>query len=131
MGSRSDKFWAVLEHFRTSRWGVILYYSYLVGILIAALVGVAAITGNHSLALKANVAAKQAQMAAEVADRSLCFQKQANLRQLRGARQFLRDHPDGTVDFSKALILNAIHNDELDVAAFRDVDCHRFGRTGG
>jgi len=108
--------WDRLNQFRTSHWGVVLFYGYLVGILIAAFIAGFAIRNNHQLALKA-------EHAASLATRSLCFQKRAAMSQLKGARKFLRDHPDGTGDFSRALIVNAIHNDELDVFALRDVRC--------
>jgi hypothetical protein len=113
--------WDRLNRFRTSHWGVVLFYGYLVGILVAAFVAAFAIRDNHRLALKAN-------SAATLATRSLCYQKHAALAQLRGTRRFLRDHPDGTADFSRVLIMNAIHNDEIDVAALRDVHC---SQTGG
>jgi len=116
----SDKLWSALDRFRTSRWGVALYYAYLVGILVAAIVAVTAITRNHALAVKANDAAN-------LANRSLCFEKRAAMGQLEGTRKFLREHPDGTADFSRALILNAIRTDEVDVAALRDIHCDKYG----
>lgn len=128
MASRSSRIWAALERFRVSKWGVVLYYGYVVGILVAAFIAVFAIRGNHDLAAKANSAAMQAKSASAVALRSLCFQKRGAIAQLDAARQFLREHPNGTADFSRALILNAIHNDEVDVAALRDVHCRAVPR---
>lgn len=116
--ANSSSIWEALNRFRTSRWGVVLFYGYLVGVAIAAIIAVFAITGNHALAVKAN-------NAATLANRSLCFQKHAARGQLRAARKFLHAHPNGTADFSRAEIMGAIHNDEVDVAALRDVRCRR------
>ena len=118
----SRNVWGTLERFRTSKWGVILYYGYLAGILVAGVVATVSIRSNHALAVKANVAAAQA-------NRSLCFQKRAAKGQLVSAREFLRDHPDGTGDFSRALIVNAIRTAEMDVAALTDVHCQPKGEA--
>lgn len=123
MASRSDKFWGALDRFRTSRMVVALFFVYPVGVLIAAILASLAIRGNHALAAEANAAATKANIAAAVATRSLCFQKRAAIGQLAAAKRFLHEHPDGTTDFSRGLIMNAIHNDGVDVAALRDVRC--------
>lgn len=121
--SPTTGFWGALDRFRTSKWGVLLFYGYIGGIFVAAVVAVVAINGNHAIAVKAKNAATAAGNAAALANRSLCFQKEAAVGQLRAARTFLRKNPQGTVDFSRAVILNAIHSDEVDVAALRDIHC--------
>jgi hypothetical protein len=119
--ARNERIWQALNHFRTSRWGVLLFYGYLIGILVAALIAAFAITDNHRLAVSAR-------NAATLATRSLCLQKNAARVQLDGAKKYLHDHPDGTPDFSRALILNAIHTDKINVAALHDVQCSRTAR---
>lgn len=65
----------------------------------------------------------QDQIAISQSHRSLCIFKHNDQQSLKTAVQFLREHPNGTPDFSKAFILHAISQDRLQLNAFRDISC--------
>ncbi len=41
----------------------------------------------------------------------------------RGSKKYLREHPNGTADFSKDVIVAAILQAKVQLHAFRDVSC--------
>ncbi len=119
----SRSVWDRLDHFRTSRLGIAVFYGYLVGILVAVLIAALAVRSNHAIAVKANHAAMQAKQAAADANRSLCAQKAGYQTTYTNAKKYLRQHPNGTKDFSKDVIVAAILNAKTQLAAFKDVTC--------
>ena len=56
-------------------------------------------------------------------NRSLCLRKNEEQRSVIEAKTYLERHPDGTADFSKALIVKSIHDAEAVVATLADVSC--------
>ncbi len=112
----SESRWDRLNHFRTSKWGIAVFYGYLVGIFVAVLIAVLAINGNHDIAVKANHAAMDA-------NRALCAQKHGYEVTYTNSKKYLREHPDGTTDFSKDVIVAAILQAKVQLDAFKDVTC--------
>ncbi len=119
----ASRFFTRLNEFRTSGLGVLLFYGYLVGILAAVLIASLAIRNNNDIANKANRAATQAALAAIAANRGLCAQKHGYQLTYTNAKEYLKKHPNGTKDFSKDVIVAAILNAKVQLAAFKDVTC--------
>ncbi len=101
--------WKRLDDFRTSHLGVILFYGYLIGILIAGLFIAKVIRDNHRTAVQTR--------------RALCAQKHGYELTYRNGKKFLVAHPNGTADFSKDVIVAAILQSKVQLAAFKDVAC--------
>ncbi len=98
-----------LNDFRTSHLGVILFYGYLIAVLVAGVFIAKVIRDNHKTAVQV--------------ERALCAQKDGYERTYRNSKKYLRDHPNGTRDFSKDVIVAAILQSKTQLAAFKDVTC--------
>lgn len=70
-----------------------------------------------ALAITANVSHQN--------QRALCLSKADRRRSLVEALAFLRQHPNGTSDFSRSFVLMSIRQDRLVLANLRDVRCTR------
>lgn len=55
--------------------------------------------------------------------RVLCLSKADDRRNLAASRAFLKEHPDGTADFSRDFILMSIHQSQMKLANLSDVHC--------
>ncbi len=98
-----------LNEFRTSHIGIALFYGYLLAILLVGFLVSRALINLH------NVAAQN--------HRALCSEKHGYETTYNGGKKFLRDHPNGTSDFSKDVIVAAILQAKVQLHAFRDVTC--------
>lgn len=56
-------------------------------------------------------------------NRALCLRKDEEQRSITQAKLYLAQHPNGTADFSKALIVKSIHDAEEVFATLADVSC--------
>ena len=56
-------------------------------------------------------------------NRALCLRKTELRSQIKGARQFLRQHPNGTADLPAALIRKSIQDNEVTLATLSDLRC--------
>lgn len=101
--------WKRLNDFRTSHLGIVIFYGYLVAILIAGVLIGKVVLDNRQIAAQAH--------------RALCAQKQGYEHTYQGSKTYLRDHPNGTRDFSKDVIVAAILQSKTQLAAFGDVTC--------
>ncbi len=98
-----------LNDFRTSHLGVFLFYGYLIAVLVAGIFIAKVIRDNHRIAAQTQ--------------RALCAQKQGYEQTYRNSKKYLREHPEGTRDFSKDVIVAAILQSKTQLAAFKDVTC--------
>ncbi len=98
-----------LNEFRTSHLGVIIFYGYLLSILVAGVLIAKVIRDNHRIAVQTQ--------------RALCAQKQGYEQTYQNSKKYLREHPHGTRDFSKDVIVAAILQSKTQLAAFQDVAC--------
>ncbi len=105
----ASRFFHRLNEFRTSHLGVMLFYAYLIAILVAGVFIAKVVTDNHRIASQTK--------------RALCAQKHGYELTYRGGKKFLRKHPHGTADFSKDVIVAAILQAQVQLAAFKDVTC--------
>ncbi len=101
--------WKRLNEFRTSHIGIVIFYGYLIAVLVAGVFIAKVIRDNHRIATQA--------------ERALCAQKQGYEQTYRGSKKYLRDHPNGTADFSKDVIVAAILQAKVQLTAFKDVTC--------
>ena len=98
-----------LNDFRTSHLGVILFYGYLIAVVIGGVVIARVIRNNHATATQVQ--------------RALCAQKNGYEQTYTRSKQYLHEHPNGTRDFSKDVIVAAILQAKVQLHAFRDVTC--------
>ncbi len=105
----ASRFFSRLNSFRTSQLGVVVFYGYLIAILIAGIFIGKVIKDNHKTAIQV--------------ERALCAQKHGYEVTYRGGKKFLHEHPNGSVDFSKDVIIAAILQAKVQLAAFKDVTC--------
>ena len=85
---------------------------------ITALWVLLSLTALSTLVILVRVNRAQAQ-----AHEVLCTARHDAKVGLRGSVQFLHDHPNGTADFSKSFILNAIHQDQQKARSFAGLTC--------
>ncbi len=105
----ASRFFDRLNEFRTSHIGIVIFYGYLIAVLVAGVFIAKVIMDNHRIAAQA--------------ERALCAQKNGYEQTYRGSKKYLRDHPNGTADFSKDVIVAAILQSKTQLSAFRDVTC--------
>ncbi len=98
-----------LNDFRTSHLGILLFYGYLLAILIAGVFIAKVIRDNHKTAIQV--------------ERALCAQKGGYEQTYTSSKKYLREHPNGTADFSKDVIVAAILQAKVQLHAFKDVTC--------
>ncbi len=108
-GPRGPRSWERLNQFRSSRIGVGIFYGYLAAIIVVSFIVARSIIDLHDVANQNH--------------RVLCNEKHALERGLKGANEYLRQHPHGTESFSRGLIVSVIVQDRLQLAAFKDVTC--------
>ncbi len=70
-----------------------------------------------------NAAVARATTLAVQVNRSLCLRKNEERQSITSARIYLAQHPHGTRDFPRALIVKAIHDDRAVLATLSDVPC--------
>ncbi len=105
----ASRFFARLNSFRTSHVGVIIFYGYLLAVLVGGIFIAKVIRDNHQTAVQTQ--------------RALCAQKQGYEQTYQSSKKYLREHPHGTRDFSKDVIVAAILQSKVQLHAFRDVSC--------
>ncbi len=98
-----------LNEFRTSDLGILLFYGYLIAVLVAGVFIAKVIRDNHRISTQTQ--------------RALCAQKGGYEQTYRSGKKFLLEHPNGTADFSKDVIVAAILQAKTQLAAFKDVTC--------
>ncbi len=98
-----------LNRFRTSHLGVAIFYGYLIAILVAGVFIGKVVRDNHKIAAQTQ--------------RALCAQKHGYELTYRNSQKYLREHPNGTADFSKDVIVAAILQAKVQLHAFKDVTC--------
>ena len=65
----------------------------------------------------------QNQKAIDTGKRAICTQKHQAEKGVKTAKKFLLDHPNGTADFSRAFIENAIRQSQQQIDAYKDINC--------
>ena len=89
--------------------GHILFYGYLVAILVGGFV-----VGHVVLQMRSVL---------QETHRAQCVAKADAQKQVRQTKQFIREHPNGTADFSKQFLLSSLHQAELRAKTLSDVSC--------
>lgn len=103
-----------LNAFRTSKWGVILFYGYLFAILLATALIAKVIVDNHRIAGDAH--------------RGVCALKIERERRYVQTKEIL-DHPNKPDNaklisaFGKPLLLRSLSTAKADLLALKDVSC--------
>jgi hypothetical protein len=105
-----------LNAFRTSPAGVALFYGYLFAIVVTAIFVGSVMLGNRHTAQRALAASARA-------TRALCNQTKAAQERKATSAQFLKEHPHGTPDFSRALIERSIRAAQAEIDANKDIEC--------
>ena len=98
-----------LDSLRNGPLGTILFYSYLLAVVIGGIVIGQVVLRN--------------QAAIQAAHRALCAIKASDERRLESALQRLIDHPEGTPDFPRGVVIRSIKVSRSDLAGLGDVNC--------
>lgn len=101
--------WARLDALRMGRLGLFLFYGYLIAVIVGGITLGGIILENED--------------AIHAAHRALCEIKASDERRLNTAVQFLIDHPEGTPEFPRGVIIRSINVARFDVAGLADVSC--------
>ena len=101
--------WSRLDRLRLGRAGLVLFYGYLAAVIIGGIVVGQVILDNRD--------------AIQAAHRALCAIKASDDRRLESALQRLIDHPEGTQDFPRGVVIRSIKVARSDLMGLSDVNC--------
>jgi hypothetical protein len=94
----------------TGRLKAVLFWTYLAAIVVGWFLLVTAVLANRA--------------AIQKSDRALCSLRADYTARSGHLQQILRDHPDGTVDFTAPYLKARIASYQVDIASLADITCN-------